>query len=79
MKPLINFLAALLLTPLAAHCADDTKIVRIFIFAGQSNADPAFIHLKAFSLPQQEEKLVITTAGILELGEVLARGYLEHK
>jgi len=42
-------------------------------------ADPAFIHLKAFNLPPQDEKLVITTAGIVQLGELLARGYLEHK
>jgi Carbohydrate esterase, sialic acid-specific acetylesterase len=41
--------------------------------------DPAFIHIKAFDLPKQEEKLVITTAGIVQLGELLARSYLEHK
>ena len=42
MKPLINFLAALLLTPLVARCADaDTKTVRVFIFAGQSNMEGA--------------------------------------
>ena len=42
-------------------------------------ADPAFIHLKTFNLPPQEEKLVITTAGIVQLGELLAQSYLEHK
>ncbi len=42
-------------------------------------ADSTFIHLKAFNLPSQEEKLVITTAGVVQLGEVLAKGYLEHK
>ena len=42
-------------------------------------ADPAFIHLKAFNLPPQEEKLVITTAGIVQLGELLAQCYLEHR
>jgi len=42
-------------------------------------ADPAFIHLKAFNLPPQEEKLVITTAGIVQLGELLAQSYLEHR
>lgn len=46
--------------------------------AALAAVDPAFIHIKAFSLPQQEEKLVITTVGIVELGEVLARSYLEH-
>ena len=48
-------------------------------FAALAAADPAFIHLKAFALPPQEEKLVITTAGIVELGAVLARGYLGTK
>ena len=42
-------------------------------------ADPALIHIKAFNLPQQEEKLVITAAGIVQLGELLARSYLEYK
>ncbi len=41
-------------------------------------AGPAFIHLKAFDLPPQEEQLVITTPGIVQLGELLARSYLEH-
>ena len=47
--------------------------------AALAAADPAFIHLKAFDLPPQEEKLVITTAGIVKLGELLARSYLEHR
>ena len=42
-------------------------------------ADPAFIHLKAFDLPPQREKLVITTEGIVQLGELLASSCLEHK
>ena len=42
-------------------------------------ADPAFIHLQAFNLPPQQEKLVITTAGIVQLGELLAQSYLEHR
>jgi len=42
-------------------------------------ADPAFIHIKAFSLPPQTEKLVITAAGIVRLGELLAESYLEHR
>ena len=47
--------------------------------AALATADPAFIHLKAFNLPQQKEQLVITTAGIVQLGELLAEGYLEHR
>ena len=37
--------------------------------------DPHLIHIKAFDLPQQEKKLVLDTAGVLELGRVMARGY----
>jgi Carbohydrate esterase, sialic acid-specific acetylesterase len=42
-------------------------------------ADPAFIHVKAFDLPPQEEKLVITTAGIVQLGELLAQSYIARQ
>ena len=42
-------------------------------------ADPHLIHVKAFELPQQEQKLVITTAGIVELGEVMATSYFQWK
>jgi hypothetical protein len=41
-------------------------------------ADPAFIHIKAFDLPPQSEKLVLDTAGVLKLGEVLAQSYIGH-
>jgi hypothetical protein len=44
-----------------------------------ATADPAFIHLKAFNLPAQDEKLVITSAGIVQLGKLLAQCYLEHQ
>ena len=47
--------------------------------AAIADADPAFIHLKAFHLPPQNEKLVITTAGIVQLGERLAECYLEQR
>lgn len=46
--------------------------------AALAAADPAFIHIKAFDLPQQREQLVIETAGVVRLGELLARSYLEH-
>ena len=42
-------------------------------------ADSGFIHLKAFNLPPQEKMLVITTEGIVQLGEVIAKGYLENQ
>ena len=43
-----------------------------------AEADPGLMHLKAFQLAQQEEKLVITAEGIVQLGELLAQGYLER-
>ncbi len=42
-------------------------------------ADPDCIHIKVFNLPPQPEKLVLTTAGIVELGERLAQSYIEHR
>jgi hypothetical protein len=44
--------------------------------AAIATADPAFIHVKAFDLPPQREKLVLDTAAVLKLGEVLAQSYL---
>lgn len=41
--------------------------------------DPGFIHLDALDLPPQREKLVISTAGIVRLGELLAHSYLERR
>ena len=41
-------------------------------------ADPDFIHLKAFNLPRQEKMLVIATEGIVQLGEVIAEGYMRN-
>ncbi len=43
--------------------------------AALAAADPAFIHIKAFNLPPQPEQLVITAAGIVQLGELLAESY----
>ena len=42
-------------------------------------ADANLIHIKTFDLPGQEQKLVITTAGIVALGEVLADSYLKAR
>ena len=42
-------------------------------------ADPNFIHLKTFNLPPQEKMLVITTKGIVRLGEAIAAVYLNNK
>lgn len=42
-------------------------------------ADPNVLVVKAFNLPPQAEKLVISTPGIVQLGELLAHSYLEHR
>ena len=47
--------------------------------AKAATTDPHFIHLKAFNLPPQEKMLVITTEGIVRLGEVIAEGYLKNQ
>ena len=46
--------------------------------AAIASADKAFIHIRAFDLPPQREKLVFNTAGVLKLGEVLAQSYTGH-
>ena len=44
MKHILTLIAALLLAPPAARAADaDTKTVRVFIFAGQSNMEGAVL------------------------------------
>jgi len=40
-----------------------------------ASADPHLTHLKAFDLPKQDKKLVLDTAGVLELGKVIAERY----
>ena len=58
---------------------DDKRVNTLDVTADIGKADPAFIHIKAFDLPPQEKKLVISTAGIVELGELIAKGYLGQK
>ena len=61
---------------------DDKSVNNIDVVANiamAAAADPTFIHLKAFNLPPQEKKLVISTAGIVELGEFIAKSYLGHQ
>lgn len=60
---------------------DDPSVNAIDVTAeveAMAGADPHLIHLKAFNLPPQDEALVISTAGIVELGKLLAQGYLSH-
>lgn len=59
---------------------DEKGLDRIDItanLAALAAADPALIHIKAFDLPAQPEKLVLTMEGIVRLGELLAKRYLE--
>ncbi|MDE2715197.1 MAG: hypothetical protein OSB74_12615, partial [Verrucomicrobiota bacterium] len=61
---------------------DDKSVNNIDVVANiamAAAADPTLIHLKAFNLPSQEKKLVISTAGIVELGEFIAKSYLGHQ
>jgi hypothetical protein len=54
---------------------DDKRVNEIDVVAAMETvaaADPHLIHLKAFDLPAQEKKLVITTEGIVQLGEIMA-------
>ncbi len=44
-----------------------------------ASADAASIHIKVFDLPPQQEKLVITAPGIVQLGQLLAQSYLKHR
>ncbi|MFT7484843.1 MAG: hypothetical protein ACI9F9_000688 [Candidatus Paceibacteria bacterium] len=47
--------------------------------ANIADMDEHFIHIKAFSLPEQEKKLVLDTSAIVQLGEQLAKVYLKQK
>ena len=61
---------------------DDKRVNSLDVVADVTTAaaaDPSFIHIKAFALPPQEKKLVITTEGIVKLGELIAMGYLDSK
>ena len=60
---------------------DDKRVNNLDVVADVEKVaagDKAIIHLKAFDLPPQEKKLVINTAGIVRLGEFLAKGYLKN-
>jgi hypothetical protein len=61
---------------------DDKQVNQIDVtakIAEVAAADPYLIHIKAFSLPPQEKKLVLDTKGVIALGEELAKSWLEHE
>ena len=61
---------------------DDKRVNNVDVTAELEKivaADRNLVHIKAFNLPAQEKKIVITTEGIVELGEVIASGYLSTR
>jgi hypothetical protein len=61
---------------------DDQRVNEIDVTAELEKvaaADGNLIHIKVFDLPGQEKKIVISTEGIVVLGEVIARRYLQKK
>lgn len=44
-----------------------------------ASADPMVVHVRALDLPPQPEKLVLDTAGVVRLGEILGRAYVEAR
>ena len=44
-----------------------------------ASADENIYHIKTFRLPKQEKKLVLDTAGIVALGELMAEGFLKQR
>ena len=61
---------------------DDERVNKIDVVTAISEiatADENLFHLKELAIPEQEKKLVITTAGIVKLGELIAEGYLGNR
>ena len=61
---------------------DDERVNKVDVVTSISEiaaADENLIHLKNLPIPKQEKKLVITTAGIVKLGELIAEGYLGNR
>lgn len=60
---------------------DEEGLNRIDVTADLANlaeVDQRVIHVKAFDLPPQRESLVLDSAAVVMLGELLARGYLDR-
>lgn len=61
---------------------DDERVNRIDVTSAIEKvaaADENLIHIRVFDLPEQEEKMVITTQEIVALGEVIAAYFREHR
>jgi hypothetical protein len=60
---------------------DDKRVNNIEVTAELEKvvmSDKNVVHIKVFDLPKQEKKLVLDTHGIVQLGEKIARRYLEQ-
>lgn len=58
---------------------DDERVNKVDVVSMVNHIaeqDPHLHHIKVFDLPAQEQKLVITTAGIVDLGKSIAAFYL---
>jgi hypothetical protein len=61
---------------------DDKRVNNVDVVADVSAvaaADPHMVHIQGFELPPQEKKLVITTEGIVRIGEEIAKAYLSRR
>jgi hypothetical protein len=61
---------------------DDPRVNSIDVTADlieTLDKDPDATHIQAFQLPKQSKKLVISTAGIVALGKLLANEYLKNR
>lgn len=61
---------------------DDPQVNSIDVNQVLQNAfatDPNIVHMNQLDLPPQEKKLVLDTAGVIELGKALANGYLQNQ
>ena len=61
---------------------DDPRVNSIDVTADlieTLDKDPNATHIQAFQLPKQSKKLVISTAGIVALGKLLANEYLKNR
>ena len=61
---------------------DDKRVNNVDVVADVSAlaaADSNIIHVKVFELPPQEKKIVITTEGIVRIGEQIAEAYLSRR
>ena len=60
---------------------DEKDVNRIDVVANMEKIaanDPNLIHIKAFDLPPQKKKLVLDTAGVVKIGQLLGERFTTH-